>query len=162
MARRSRRSRRRQPEARRTYSTPPLYRTSYITSTPSFLKRRRNDVLRTRRRETPLKIGVPVLTKRSWSEVSRNRVTQSPKTKFVRMTRTQGVILRTRVPSRVLRKPTRMRAALVRAAKKSSKRAHACKCSEDRSELQREVTRRFIAGYGGRKNMQKKIGACRC
>lgn len=69
---------------------------------------------------------------------------------------------RARVPSRVLRRPTRIRPALVREANKSSKRARACKCSDDRSEAQREVTRRFIAGYGGRPNMQKKIGLCSC
>lgn len=73
------------------------------------------------------------------------------------------VIQRARVPARVFRKPTRIRSALVRAVqRRSSKRPQACKCSNERSEAQRVVTRRFIAGYGGRKNMTKKIGACSC
>ena len=85
--------------------------------------------------------------------------------KLNRAGRLKAVVLepRPRVPARVFRKPTRMRGALVRTRQtKSSKRAHACKCSEARSERQRAVTRRFIAGYGGRSNMTKKIGACSC
>lgn len=62
--------------------------------------------------------------------------------------------------TRILREPTRDRMALVR-DKRSPKR-HACKCHEERSEAQQRVTRAFIAGYGGRRDMRKKIGSCTC
>lgn len=155
MARRSRRSNR----TRTVEQYAAVRRTAPIKSPPSFFVNIRRYGLRPRRaRRRTLLIHRKVVA-RSQPAIGRLRLLQ----RQPRMITSQVIIQRTRVPSRVFRRPTRIRSALVRAVqRKSSKRAHACKCSNERSEEQREVTRRFIAGYGGRRNMQKKIGVCSC
>lgn len=151
------RSRRRRRRRNRTVQPAPRYTTPNITIQP-VIRRRSMALLRPYRS----RVHTQILTKQS--RLIRPRPARmSPRSILLRPRPVKVFLQRSVIPRRVLRRPTRQRAALVRAAqKKSSKRLNTCKCSEERSEAQREVTRKFIAGYGGRSNMVKKIGLCSC